>query len=92
MSQKTERFTEEGLCCAGCGVEITWEPVRKYIFAKDFAGLRLPKQYGQSAGALPRYLNYCCRTCALGERCECGEKVQFEEERQARRDYIPQVR
>jgi hypothetical protein len=57
------------LRCDGCGVEITWSPVV------------VPALQGVK-GARPAY--YCCRDCQAGTRCDCGWRMEMDEESSTR--------
>ena len=55
--------------CRGCGAEITWAPV--------------VKRYQQDARrALPEVIHYyCCLDCLEGRGCDCGQRMEIEDER-----------
>jgi hypothetical protein len=51
--------------CDGCGVEITWSPV---------------VLQGAKTAAHQRAGQYCCVDCADGRPCQCGERMEFDDE------------
>ena len=55
--------------CQGCGTEITWAPVVEH---------RRKKESQAPMGALHYY---CCQDCLEGRGCDCGARMEMEEER-----------
>jgi hypothetical protein len=55
--------------CQGCGVEITWAPV-----VKSFTG----KVHGEH---LDKHQYYCCQDCPEGLGCDCGARMEMDDER-----------
>jgi hypothetical protein len=53
--------------CDNCGVEITWSPVIE-------TGIE------SSTGKFYKR-EYCCQDCFEGRPCNCGERMEMEEER-----------
>lgn len=55
--------------CDHCGVELTWTPY-----------------YTHPTGSQPgiRRGEYCCKDCADGYRCKCGERSLLDDERRQR--------
>jgi len=51
--------------CDGCGTEITWSPI---VLRAATSSLH------------PRASQYCCTDCAEGRPCQCGERMEFDDE------------
>ncbi len=65
-----KQSNDEGeIRCEGCGTEITWAPVVK----RRRIGIR---------SAHPDGLHYyCCQDCLDGRGCDCGSRMDLEDER-----------
>lgn len=55
---------EDTVYCDGCGVEITWGPVKAK--GKD----------------------YCCIDCRDGYVCNCGDRMELEDDRRTSSDVV----
>ena len=58
---------EGDIFCDNCGVEITWSPVIE-------TGIEA------STGKLYKH-EYCCQDCFAGRPCNCGARMEMEEDR-----------
>jgi hypothetical protein len=58
-------FDDKSLICDGCGAEITWGPV---------------VLHDKTGSNQSRNCYFCCADCADNRPCQCGERMEFDDE------------
>ena len=69
---------DNSICCDGCGTEITWAPVvvHRRMSEKPKTACKEPQEVSPSL-----YLfHYCCHDCLEGRGCDCGSRMEFNDE------------
>lgn len=64
-----EQHDENEILCQGCGTEITWAPVVKRY------------RKGEQGDLLDAHHYYCCQDCLEGRGCDCGARMDMDDER-----------